>query len=1245
MRKFFLISLMTLCTCVMLWAENIAQITVGGETSYYETASDLKTAIAALPTNGTEATVKLLADVDFGTLNNSSANYMRAIDIKNGQKVILDLYGNTLSATLVTVDGSRSYTQIIGIRSGGKLTIKDTKDGTGVIENKGTKSETYDCTRPIQVDADGELHFMGGNILVHSGMGLATFGNLTIEDGTSIYANVPTHSTGYSNANAALMVYEGIIMINGGVIKANQQEPLFLNGGKTLIHGGEFLYVGTDNSKKFARGASADKLEIDGGTFSSQPDAALVDPDYVIRENDGKWIVVEGVVPTEVSVGTVSEIQSYIAAEGKYKITLLNDIVLEERVDLPRGYKLVIPNNITLAIREGGILVNSGKIYNNGNISILGAGFLNRPASVLGTGSITGLESSISVEGSVVNYTISNAVQLQYLGYLVGKGTYKDKTWNINMTSDITLPENVDFEPIGNDLYKYYITGVFNGNKHSIFNLHMESTTSSVALFRQFTGTIKNLNINNAYVSVVNGAAILTETLMAGSVIENVSISGQINASGEPMGIAAFNVSSAELTYEHSNMTHENDTIWFVNCTSNVNITAPNGYNAGAFIGTVSGAKGVFGFYNCKVAGQLNAASNLGLLIGYGSGNNSKLEVISLTNDATIGEAEGTPTIKCGYRMIGANGCSASKINDAYTAAGKDCNVIDPAHYIAVWDKVDNKYKYVAVEAGTLDNKNSTTVEWEKSSTWTDDDNETHVVPNESDNVTVNNASGVVVNDGVEAEAKKVTVAKDKTLTIKDGGSLTIGEDGLKIETGATVKVEEGATLVVGQNGITIEGTGKLIIEATEDGGTGVVLVDPAATTNTRPEASVELIPDAYKEGEDNYKHRYIGIPLYFEGAEEFTSANWVREAIQDGESVVTHAKIWNNGWQDVASISEFVPFKGYALTNESTHGVKYTFKGKLVGNGDGQMDFTYGFNLFANSYTAPINIQTLLNGLVHDNVKATIYMFENDKLRTVSKADFAGFRTPKFTVIPSLQAFFVLMDDGTSATEDINYAEAVYNNSLPNTGLYAPKRQETPDFNRVRINIASENGVSDEVYLIEAADYTNDFENGYDEVKYMNSNLNLFATTAYGRQSTKISNDLNGTFIGVQGNGTYTMSFDELVGEEYQIRDLQTNAIVTMSEDNTYMFTANGTDDARFVVESIAKMPTAFDNVDAAKMFINNNTLYISENNTNANIMIYAANGQLVLDEVAQPTVSLNGLASGVYTVRVANQTLKFVK
>lgn len=1194
MKKFFLIPLMTLVCSVMAWAVEVSDLQA------------LKDAVAAG------------GDITLGTDINAGTN--PTITIASGKTVTLDLNGHRLYASVSSSGGF--------ITNNGNLTIIDSQAGhNGIIEN--TNGSAGGFTRFIE--SAGTLWIKKGQIIAQSKMCINAQQNSTLIIGTEGGSNDdvliesksntsgnPTYYDG--NANAAVAFTTRVnshLTVYCGTFKSKSHYTIFAaDKGDLKIYNGVFVRgVNAPGWFGVAGEFISSNLQIFGGTYPEDP-SEYVAQDYYVEHSDDVYEVLPMPDPLLYTVYSVADMESalnnatYIQA---VYMTLGANIVLDKKIVLPHGSQLTIPAGRAFAVQEGGLFVNEGRTVNEGTISITGSGFFSKPASVEGAGSIILSGYTINESAGVVNYTVSNAMQLQYLAYLVLQDAYADKTWDISLTTDINLPTDAEFEPIQK------IVGTFDGKKYAINHFRSEN-----CLLKKFQGRMCNLTFNDA--RVVDGEAILCGTVDHNTIFENIVLNGSFESTSSTFGAFICTVENIATAGREYGMRDADDYLWLVNCVNNVNASSPKGLIMGGLIGTISGANGKIGFYNCENNGNLSASANTGACVGHGRGTGSvQLEFISFKNTGTI---SGSGETVCGVaKVLGSGGTS-------YVT----CTYIDPAQYTAVFDGE----KYVAKEAGTLDNTNSTTTDWATNTTWTTDDDHTNVVPNEADNVTVN--STVVVNDGTEAVANKVEVAANKTLTVKDGATLTIGEDGLQIAAGATVTVEKGATLVVGADGITIADGGHLVVEATEDGGTGVVLVDPAATANTRPEATVELIPDAYKVSEDVYKHRYIGIPLYFEGSEVFTSANWAREPIQGGESVVTHAKIWNNGWQDVASVSEFVPFKGYALTNESTHGVKYTFKGKLVGNGDGTMNFAYGFNLFANSYTAPINIQTLLNGL-SDNVKATIYMFDNDKLRTVSKADFAGFRTPKFTVIPSLQAFFVLMDDGTSASESINYAEAVYNNSLGNRGLYAPKRQETPDFNRVRINIASENGVSDEVYLIEATDYTNDFENGFDEVKYMNNGLNLFATTAYGRQSTEITNDIDGTFIGVQGNGTYTLSFDELVGEEYQIRDLQTNAVVTMSEANNYTFTVNGTNDARFVVESIAKMPTAFDNVDAAKMFISNNTLYISENNSNANIMIYAANGQLVLDEVAQPTVSLNGLASGVYTVRVANQTLKFVK
>ena len=1196
---------MTLVCSVMAWGVEVS------------TLQGLKDAVAA------GGDIKLMAEINGGT--------NPTITINSGKTVTLDLNGHRLYAS-ATANGKL-------ITNNGNLTIIDSQNGhSGIIENTYIGNAGY----LRFIENAGTLWVKKGQLIAQSEMCINVQTGATLIVGTEGGSNDDvliesksnggiTNASGYpgsgeNDAVAMTLRANSNTTIYCGTIKSATHPSIYaLTTANLNIQDGMFL-MNPDIAPAWLDGGSIDFITISGGSYSTTPEKYLDQTHRaILNTNNNLFEVIEILAPRDVTVYNSTDIVEAIngvTLSQAVNMTLGADITLDQNIELPHGSALNIPAGKTLTVPDDIVFVNEGATTNNGEIIILGTGFFSKPTKVEGNGAFTMSGYTKNEVAGVVNYAISTPMQLQYIGYLALQDEYADKTWNIVLNTDLSMPTNANFESI------LEVQGTFDGQKHAINNL------TGSGLFTYFKGNIKNLTMNNLN---LQGGAVLCDILKENSIIKNVTLNGSNTATTSNACGFVGNAEVIESAGNSYGMRQASDYIWFVNCVNNVTLYTQKGWFPASFIGTITGAKGKVGIYNCKNTANITGDFlYAGAAIGYGSSESTaRIEFINFENTGTI-TAPTEPLDFCEVAdLIGSN-MEASKVF---------CDKIDPATWTAVYDEAEDKY--VAKLAGTIDNTAASTIEWNKTTTWTDEGDgenpDDYMVPTEADVVTVNNAAGgVVVNNGVEAEAKQVIVAENKTLTVQDGGTLTIGEGGLQIADGATVTVEEGATLVVGKDGIT--GDGELIVKATQAGGTGVVLVDPAAAkAKARPEAKIELIPDAHFVSGELYKYRYIGIPLYFEESEEFVKAtNW--EVSDPGATI--YFKQWNNGaWEELTAWNQLVPFKGYATSNSTTNNLKYTFKGKLIGNGDGTMNFTYGFNLFANSYTAPINIQTLLNGLVHDNVKATIYMFEEDKLRTVSKADFAGFRTPRFTVIPSLQAFFVLMDDGTSASESINYADAVFNNSLGNRGLYAPKRQETPEFNRVRINIAAENGASDEVYLIEAADYTNDFENGYDEVKYMNNGLNLFATTAYGRQSTKISNDLNGTFIGVQGNGTYTLSFDELVGEEYQIRDLQTNAVVTMSEANNYTFTVNGTNDARFVVESIAKMPTAFDNVDAAKMFISNNTLYISENNSNANIMIYAANGQLVLNEVAQPTVSLNGLASGVYTVRVANQTLKFVK
>jgi len=1187
------------------------------------TAEELQAAVDAA-TDGVSTTITLGGTIDGGTL----AENTQVLDIPTGKVIVLDLASHDITAN---APKATAYL----IKNAGRLTIQ----GGGQVKN--TYAGTGSVRNPVIKNLAGAyLRLDNCSIIATSQLGIRNEGELVVEEGVTI-SSLTDVSNGIVSQASAIASYNSTasVTINGGTFYTADDYSYILyqeDHSRMVINGGTF---NTINGKPFYIGVTEEvqELVINGGAFGYDPTEHVAQGYIAVFNSNTSMYEIKELLPAaEYTVNSEAELINAIAAVTEWqpvKMTVGSDFAVEGTVTLPHGSEIVIPAGKTLTVKGNGLFVNNGIVTDKGTIAISGQGFFSNPTNVAyeGDGKMTMEGFDSQTLGETITYKIKTPMHLQYLAYLVMNGKAEGKTWNITLENDITIPEGVNFTRI----HELRNT-TFDGKNHTIDNLKMTAKADPVSLFERFGGTIKNVTINADMYSESANASILCRYLLNHSIVENVELNG--SATSGTSSASAFVVNIQYVNSDMYETSKATNYLWFVNCKSNVNVHG--GGFTGLFFATMSQGYGTLGFYNCEVSGTLTSSAKYhpGIAAGYTT-NVAFWEFINFKSSV---ELEYTGSSIKGYSLAceGGDYTIANMFGEGNpSTSNKKVTKLNPTKYTAVW----NGTKYVAQENGQIDNTGETsTIDWAENTTWTNEQGGDHfIVPSSGDNVVVNNTNtaGVVVTTE-DAVAKSVTV--NTKLTVEDGGKLTIGEGGLTIANGASVTVQKGATLIIGEEGVTNNG-GTLVIEATKDDGAGVVLVDPAATTNNHPTATIKLIPDAHKVSGDNYIYRYIGIPLYlggnaFDRDENLEISN---------TSVDTYLKSWNpaTGWQNIGAWSELVPFKGYAISNESTENLTYTFKGQLMGNADGAMTFKHGFNMFANSYTAPIDIRSLIEGLDGDNVDLTIYMFENGVVKSVNMGSFGAYEDdPAFTKIPSMQAFFVHVSNDNASAEAIDYAQSVFTPTPEANGaLYAPARQATPDFNRVRINVADENGATDAVYMIESAGFTNEFDNGYDAVKYMNNGLNLFATTAHGRQSSAYSNDIEGSFIGVQGNGTYTMSFDKLAGEEYQIRDLENDAVITMSENNTYTFTVNGTNEARFVVETIAKMPTAIDNVNAANMFVSNNTLFVGANN--ADIQIYGANGQLVLSEKAQPTVDLSGLATGVYTVRVANQTLKFVK
>jgi len=516
--------------------------------------------------------------------------------------------------------------------------------------------------------------------------------------------------------------------------------------------------------------------------------------------------------------------------------------------------------------------------------------------------------------------------------------------------------------------------------------------------------------------------------------------------------------------------------------------------------------------------------------------------------------------------------------------------------------------------------------------------------PAESEYVAINattaaaespNIQGTIYTLNEDQSSKKVEVAEDYTLIIKEDKTLNIGNGGLDLNAGSQVVVEPGAVVTVGMNGITsASGTDNLVLQANSEK-QAALLIDPDVIQNTQPLATVILSTKARQKSANpwNYIWEYFACPVaeITELTKPINNFNEATHGLFAGETeFVTGVYTWGgNDWALVNSWTSLVPFKGYQLTNNSANGgVEYTFKGNLLGNKDGEYAFTSnGYGYFGNSYSAPIVISNFLSALDNTVYERTVWLYDAGADTYVSVNPLAArLGSAKYKdgtaikEIRSLQAFILNKKaDGAAAT--VNYRDAIWNNPRINSlAAPAPARHAAEEMQWSNIYVAA-NGKKEMVTLIEGTDFSNEFDNGADAGKYINnSSMNLYAATNDGKQAIVATDNLENTILSFQaGDATeYTLSFEN-GNENYMLRDNVTGAMVAIADGAEYTFTqaANTTNPARFEVVTIAKVPTAIENVEEAAKATGIYTLagqYMGRDFTVLPAGVYVVNGVKVV-------------------------------
>ena len=479
--------------------------------------------------------------------------------------------------------------------------------------------------------------------------------------------------------------------------------------------------------------------------------------------------------------------------------------------------------------------------------------------------------------------------------------------------------------------------------------------------------------------------------------------------------------------------------------------------------------------------------------------------------------------------------------------------------------------------------------------------------------------------------ANYIELSEDATLTIPEGKTLEV-TNGLDVTDGATLDVAAGSTLVVGEGGVTSENTGSIVIESNENGSASFLL-SPEVIVNTTPNLTVKMTVKGkgYKNesaGKTYYWHRFAA-PVVM--AEEWSKAPSYGTWLYGWDYTAEGGK---GAWAELASSEDMVPFQGYTLSPEhlianENEEIVYSFKGQLAGNQNMNLQFNArGFNFFGNSYTGYIDVLTLVDQLMgNENIDGSVYMWNNGEqgYEPVSLQDLKENPTHYLDwqkEIAPMQTFILRqINTGEDVSTLLNYENSIWKN--PRYGNVpapapAPKRAAADADPFVRVMITAANGQNSQMSFAENADRSDDFEKGYDALKYMNENtINVYSTLDGQNLANVATNDLEGKTITLQTNDeiAYTMSFLVAEGEEYAIRDNATGKVIAIEEGATYEFAAqpNSTVEGRFEIVAAAKMPTAIENTEVkanAKGIYTLTGQYLGEDFEAVPAGVYVVNG-----------------------------------
>jgi hypothetical protein len=512
-----------------------------------------------------------------------------------------------------------------------------------------------------------------------------------------------------------------------------------------------------------------------------------------------------------------------------------------------------------------------------------------------------------------------------------------------------------------------------------------------------------------------------------------------------------------------------------------------------------------------------------------------------------------------------------------------------------------------------------------------------------------NNGTGVWSDPGnwhptynaVPKPFQAVRVDKPCNVDIKNAhcSSIRLRKDGATYDGKLTIQPNGGLTVidyikeVHGTNYMTTypSAAADLVIQANESGRNGSLVF---GNTEDDLQATVEYYSLAKDAKTSSPVWQYIGIPIT-DGpmAIDAYHAAWMCSWENEGNV--------SSNWVWVENEDRIRPFKGYCITQQAAK--KYTHIGSLSKPEAKDLQMYYfesddgnGFNMFANSWVAPIDITKMATADFGGAAEPTIFIYN-----TGSRDQYEGGGAPStegtntdagqfnaipvaaasylagsLTKIPTMQGFFVQATKEGTLT--LNYEKLCFDNTDYQTTaetMRAPKRlaDDAPEAEKIvpevmRLDVTSAKW-GDRVYILTHEEFSDAFDRGWDGSKQEGDAAAPMLAVAREKGLLAVaaieSADERELIFRAGGETEYTFSFN-YEGETIYLYDRLADQATEIKTGNTYSFTANNTTPMpRFLItKNPPRIPTEVENTeyrvqntDARKLIIDD-MLYILRDN-----------------------------------------------